>query len=266
MAYQRVRSKDRGFGVRSNMLGDSDLDNGRSPPKSASGGSPGGPGSPPAGKTVILAHYDGVDGGTGPFTNSALAGFAPVLQAIAGITTSATQAKFGTTSLSMGASGPGTSLVSGGITAPWKIGTGDFTVEFWYFTPTPTAIQGLFDYGESVTHTDGFGILTNVGGGFDFETNNSIKITGGTCLTNTWQAIAISRNNNVTRLFIDGVQVGSNYTDNNNYGTLTHQIYLGRINSGNLNLNGFFDEFRLTVGAGLYGANYTPAIAAFPAS
>jgi len=88
-----------------------------------------------------------------------------------------------------------------------------------------------------------------------------------------WYHIAITRDaSNLTRLFINGVLQGIAATDANTYysgGSSGAYASLGSdSNNGNAVANdtlaGWVDEFRLTIGACRYTANFAPPVAAFP--
>ena len=50
-------------------------------------------------------------------------------------------------------------------------------------------------------------------------------------VVNTWHHVAVSRLSGVTRLFLDGSKIGSDYTDTNNYGT-TKPLTIGASHDG----------------------------------
>lgn len=86
-------------------------------------------------------------------------------------------------------------------------------------------------------------------------------------------AIAVCREAGVTRLFIDGVQIGVDYADANTYfnvGTSAKFTIGGEISGtgatvlANSSFKGHVDEFRVTPGVARYNANYTPATDKFP--
>ena len=52
-----------------------------------------------------------------------------------------------------------------------------------------------------------------------FAEGGTDRITGGSLALNTWQHVVVARNAGTTRLFLDGVVVGT-YTDNNDYGAI----------------------------------------------
>ena len=134
-------------------------------------------------------------------------------------------------------------------------GLGNFTVEFWFNWITTASRQDLFWWkGTKVA-----GILWNITAG-----NVSYYIDGvaiNAPLTPTpgaWYHIALSRSAGVTKLFINGVQGGSNFADVKDY-TGVYDLYSGRDQGASSNwANGYIDELRITRGVARDTANFTP--------
>jgi hypothetical protein len=149
---------------------------------------------------------------------------------------------------------------------PLTLGTGDFTIEFWvYFTVGTTASRGLIDWRPASTEGVYPTILTNTSSAIIFYVNSSTRITGGTLSAATWTHIAVCRSVTSTRLFINGTQSGSTYTDSNNYlgPALRPMIGATGFSAGGNAFNGYMDDLRITRFA-RYTANFTPPSAAFP--
>jgi hypothetical protein len=86
---------------------------------------------------------------------------------------------------------------------------------------------------------------------------------GNGTFKNVWVHIAVTRVSNVLRVFINGTQLGSNYTDNTNYnGSTTLQIGgESTTGSGNLvTIGGSLVGFTWIKGVGLYTSTFTPAL------
>jgi hypothetical protein len=170
--------------------------------------------------------------------------------------------KYGTSSLYF--DGTGDYMYVMGTSSEMAFGTGDFTIEFWvYFSaisnPTlydhrPASTQGLYP-----TIYVGTNILY-------YYTNSANRITGSTTLTTgTWYHIAVARASSVTKMFLNGVQEGSNYSDTNNYINGASRPIIGDSGSsvGAGPLNGYIDDLRVTKGYARYTANFTAPTAPF---
>ncbi len=149
--------------------------------------------------------------------------------------------------------GAGDSLQTATVPA---LGTSDFTIEFWVY-PMATTRQDWFDaYIASPTsrfliYYDGTSI--NVYG----NPPNSTIITGGAITLNRWMHIAVSRQSNSIRLFINGTQSGSTYTTPQNFSG--NVIHLGRDPAGSTFVTGYLSNVRVVNGTALYTSNFTPS-------
>lgn len=237
--------------------------------QSASGGDP-------AFSTVVnLTHFDGSNGAVPPYTNngSAATGFTTV---VAGGALTTSISKFGVSSYN-GTPTPGRHVYVIGGGSAYTVGTNDFTYEFWVYPLTLNidynSVKVYFDTRTSTGTGSPVVILyTPVADGSLRMNTGSDVITSaaGVITAAAWNAIAVSRASGTTRLFVNGTQVGSSYTDSNSYAA-TGQIYLGSAYNNGGGCLGYFDEFRFSngsvgSGAGRYTANYTPETAAFPDS
>jgi hypothetical protein len=142
-------------------------------------------------------------------------------------------------------------------------GTGNFTIEFWLnlnATTTQTIISNASADG-TVQPT----IYYSNGSGIRYFTDSADRITGGALSTGQWYHIALARSGTSTKMFIDGVQTGSTYTDTNNYGA-SNPLIVGDYQSppsGLSTLNGYIDDLRITKGVARYTTTFTPPTAAF---
>jgi hypothetical protein len=134
--------------------------------------------------------------------------------------------------------------------AAFAFGTGDFTVEFWAY-PTVNNRQDWID----VNNGTGPRLLVYYNGtNIVYNASNSDRITGPAMALNTWQHIAVSRVSGSTKLFINGTQVGSTYTDTTNYSS-NQPVYVGKDGSGSTVVTGYMSNIRILKGTGLYTAN-----------
>ena len=136
----------------------------------------------------------------------------------------------------------------------YGIGTGDFTVEFWAY-PTVNARQDWIDIATPGTKR----ILVYYSGTaitYYVSPPNAAGITGPAMTLNTWQHIAVSRQSGSTKMFINGQQVGSTYTDANDFGT-TNLVSIGKDSSGSTHITGYLSDIRITKGYARYTSNTT---------
>lgn len=172
----------------------------------------------------------------------------------------------------------------------FDLGSGAYTLEGW-FRPNilPTTTQEAMLWGKWNTATNNrsyrlvhYGPALN-NGTLRFEISTDGTTGGIVTLFQTsvpwvpirgrWYHIAISRTAAVTRLFINGIQIGLDIADTNTYfAATTNAKYavggtmsgVGSVVQANTSYNARFDEHRVTVGVGRYTANFTPPVAAFP--
>lgn len=155
--------------------------------------------------------------------------------------------------------------------ADFAFGTGDFAIEMPVYkagdTVSGTANAAyLLDFrtAEPSVQIDLF-----VGGSTDavvpnkacFYVNGANRIASTTSIGASWKMVTLARISGVTRLFIDGVQEGGDYTDTNNYTGTTIAVSSRYTNlSGDYrSFNGYIGPIRITKGSGRgYSSNFTP--------
>ena len=164
---------------------------------------------------------------------------------------SATQTKYAARSVYFDGTGD---YITTTVSPEVVFGTGDFTVECWFYpTTVATTYQGIFDLrssGYQVVPTFGFNTNTLI-----WFVNGSFCITSGAVTANAWYHVAVVRSSSETKMYINGTQSGSTYTDTNNYGAST--VNIGRYFDGPA-LNGYIEDLRITKGLARYTANFTP--------
>jgi hypothetical protein len=96
-------------------------------------------------------------------------------------------------------------------------GTGDFTIEFWTYV---NSVSGEYVFVETRANggANGYVIYKNTSNKIVFRTSATDRITSGTSIVaGAWTHIAVTRSGTSTKLFMNGVQEGSTYTDTENY-------------------------------------------------
>ena len=176
---------------------------------------------------------------------------------------STTQSKFGGTSMYFDGS---TGYLKSQTSTLFGFGTGDFTLEGWYYFLGTSSNYVLMDFrlngsGNSQVKPT---LIFNTGNVLLYYTAGGTSITSSAISTGQWVHIALSRASGVTKLFVNGTQSGSNYTDTNNYGTSsTCTIGTNGDNNGYTYSNMYVDEVRITNGYARYTSNFTPQTSAF---
>lgn len=216
----------------------------------------GGPATDPYFSNVsLLLHMDGANGST-TFSDSGPSPKTVTVSGNAHISTA--QSKFG------GASG----LFDGTgdyLNAPQpSYGTGDLTIEGFIWL---SSTNGPTYFDNRASSPAAALVIYTSGGGntaVTFYAAGADRAVSGALPINTWHHVAVCRASGTSRLFINGVQAGSNYADTNNYNQTS--VRLGANYLGNSGVTGHMDEWRVTVGVARYTANFTPPTAAFPNS
>lgn len=175
-----------------------------------------------------------------------------------------------------------------GVDSDYDIGNGDFTLEtFVRFSTLPTGANFATILGKWSASTSQrsyrlvkYGPSTNQGRlQFEITTDGTLG-TLVTVFSGVWAPeigtiynVCVTRTSGVTRLFIDGVQVGNNITDANTYFAANAKFTLAGEMSGvsttvlaNSSLDGILDETRFTNGVGRYTAGYTVTVTPYPTS
>ena len=142
----------------------------------------------------------------------------------------------------------------------FTMGTGDFTLEGWFFvssvTPSWQSLIGDTLYGS----TGGFTFYVNTNQ-LNFWKGGSSIVSGGTVKANTWHHLAYSRASGSNRIFVDGVLAATN-NDSTDYTDNELSIGANNVDKGGVigayGLNGFASNVRVTKGTALYTATFTP--------
>ncbi len=226
----------------------------------AGGGGGGGAFSPSFSNVSMLCHFNGTNGST-TITN-VIGNFA--LTAVNGAQIDTAQSVFGGASLRL--DGVGNALVQQTSNqSALGYGTGDWAFQARIRPRANAQIGHIFDQ-RSAGSEGSFPrlYLTATPMTPKYYVSSADRITGSTLTALTWYAIAISRVSGVTRMFVDGAQVGSDYTDSTNYGSsgirIGYDFLIGQP------FDGWMDEMRIVKGEGIPGTSYTVEAAAFPDS
>jgi hypothetical protein len=107
--------------------------------------------------------------------------------------------------------------------ADFGYGTGAFEISAWIRPTTSSQTSVIVDH--RPTATEGlYPTLRLQSGVLQYYTNSAVRITGTTITPNTWTFVQVARFSVTTRLYVNGVQVGADYTDSNNHPTAAVKI------------------------------------------
>jgi hypothetical protein len=162
--------------------------------------------------------------------------------------------------------GTGDYLLSNPATTDlYAFGSGDWTIEFWAYLNSVTGTQTFYD-GRPASVTTTQPTIYMASAVVTYYANGSDRITGSTLSTGQWYHIAVSRSGTSTKMFVNGTQVGSTYTDSTVYTNTAGRPVIAANGSsfGNFPLNGYLDDFRVTKGYARYVSNFSVPTAAFP--
>jgi len=127
--------------------------------------------------------------------------------------------------------------------ADFGYGTGSFLIEAWIRPTTASQTSVIVDH--RPTATEGlYPTLRLQSGVLQYYTNSAVRITGTTITPNTWTFVQVARFAGTTRLYVGGVQVGSDYTDSNNYPTAAVKIGVNGVDLS-AGFQGYMSDIRI---------------------
>ena len=172
---------------------------------------------------------------------------------------STTQFKWSPTSMKFDGTGDWLTLIDG---PQLQLGTGDFTIEGWFYLAANGVAYGLVSKGTAST---GWSVNVTSGNRLQFSYTAS-NLTGATTTlaATTWYYFAVVRSGSATgnlKIYINGTleaTSGGAVTDNFNQ---TSVLYVGASRTGTTALNGYLQDVRITNG---FARTITTPPAAFP--
>ena len=132
------------------------------------------------------------------------------------------------------------------------IGTNDFTIEYWVkrvalsFSSVATVFDNRND-GENVS------MLSNIStnGEPRLYANAGYRITANPPMNeNEWNHVAFQRTSNVTKMYLNGIEQTTTYSDTNNYPG--QRFFLGSEKDTTTELTGYISNFRQVIGSTVY--------------
>jgi hypothetical protein len=189
-----------------------------------------------------------------------------VLETVGNAQISTTQSKFGGSSMYF--DGTGDWLFSKGGNNRYDFGTGDFTMECWFYPTTTPSMAGLLSTGNNTAwgcvwlYTTSTAIYCRATAS---SSGQDVGITGGTFNTNAWNHAAIVRSGTTFSLYLNGSRVATT-TSSTALKTNCDLVVGGVYESSTAGspFTGYIDDARISLYARYSGATYTQPTAAFP--
>ena len=166
----------------------------------------------------------------------------------------------------------GDSYLKGGGNSDYAFGTGQFTIEFWFYnldTNADSTQRGIMQVsgataGLSTSYTNGWFIGTGINASsthdnairFRLGDSSNNQIGGNQGTPNEWHHVAVTRDSsNVIRMFVDGEIIDS---VTNAYDFSASYLAIGGYYNTSYILDGYLQDIRLYKGTAKYTAKYKP--------
>ena len=133
------------------------------------------------------------------------------------------------------------------------IGSGDFTIELWYYPITFENYDTLFS---TTRGANGFNIGTNASKSLVWYSSSAEQINAGSLVQYAWNHIAFTRTSNSLRAYINGSQVGATPTVSTNFSAAN--CWVGDLSAiGGEPSHGYISGLRVVTQSLSSGATYT---------
>lgn len=200
----------------------------------------------------LLLHGEGSNSSTTITDNSTSP---KTITVTGGAQISTAQSKFGSSSIYL----PASSTITTPSSSDFAFGTGDFTVEFWWYVTTlPTSEARLVNFGGPANQ------FLNLTYGYESNTftivNESVAHvlnTSQSVSLNQWHHISYTRASNTLYLFFNGALLGS--TNVGGVSTPNTSVTFSPGPGG----SSYFDEIRITKGVARYTSAFSPPTSVF---
>jgi hypothetical protein len=146
-------------------------------------------------------------------------------------------------------------------------GTGDFTVEGWFYTGVPANNRGLFQISSTAGGLEG-GNTNNVAvycssSVLGVYYNDTFKAGTTAISSNTWTHFALVKYSGNIKLYVNGTADGGFGTNSDTRNYTGKNICVGGYFSTSFLWSGYIQDFRITKGIARYTSNFTPPTTAF---
>jgi hypothetical protein len=151
-------------------------------------------------------------------------------------------------------SGNATSNLSIANDVDFRMGSGDFTIEWFQNQNDNNSYPRVFSIGN---YPASIGVSIE-GGTFYFWAGSAISFGNVAPYKNQWVHFAISRQGSSLRVFKNGIQLGSTITNTTNFNNTTNLLRIGNesTTSNLASFGGNITNFRWIKGSALYTSNF----------
>ena len=210
-------------------------------------------------KVAALFNFDGSDGDRTTSGLDASNNNLSLTYDSAGDELSSTQKKFGSTSLYIADN------VRVSSTDGFNFGTGDFTMEAWFYFTTLSAGFGIFDQWNSGTSLARSQLWhgSSAGGQLKFyhatagQATQTVSFANPTISTGSWIHLALVRQGGTVKLYVNGTADSTSGSTSGNVHR-TDDMWFGDQQTGGGDAPQYYmDDLRITKGAARYTSNFT---------
>ena len=150
-----------------------------------------------------------------------------------------------------------------GSNTGWNFGSGDFTIEAWFF-PVETGASTdyhIVSYGTNSTNFWAIRLRNAGNRGLEFrwfEGSEIVAIHQGTDYTasNEWAHVAVTREGNNFKMFLNGTQVSTTQTSSSTISNFS-KLQIGDLVDLGFHWKGYIRDVRLVKGTAVYTSNFT---------
>jgi hypothetical protein len=147
-------------------------------------------------------------------------------------------------------------LLSVPSNAAFAFGTGDFTVEGWFFQTADSTYPSAMEIGD---HGSSTGILFITGNAGNAKIYSGGFFGSAAITLNAWNHIAWVRSSGVLQIYVNGVGGTSATFTNNLTNTATVTISNKSPFASDYKFNGYISNLRVVKGTAVYTSNFTPS-------
>ena len=210
--------------------------------------------------TVLMLHCNGADASP-TFIDSSKNNYAITTAGNAQIDTA--QSKFGGGSGLFDGTGDYITIAD---SEDWNFGSADFTFDWWVRFNSNTG-TGMAFFQQRVDDNNRILSLIDHDNNllYFYIFNAAVTVASMSRTWNpsaaTWYHVAILRNSNAVKMFVDGLQLGADETVTGTSPNLAAVVSIGaRSSTSDLYLDGWLDEFRISKGIARWTANFAVPI------